>query len=158
MTSQAVAVFWSVAVEALGLPPTTRAPEAWAFGDSPKMADELLAPVLAGIKTASAGARWEYESLNEAFPVPGQLSIVLDGAGAPACVVETTHVEHRSFSAVDEAHAYDEGEGDRTLASWREEHENFFTRFLPTIGRAFDPDMPLVLERFVVRYKPTRSP
>ncbi len=153
----AVAAFWLRAAEAMGLPATQPAPEAWAFGDSPEMADALLAPVLEGKKIATAGALWDYESEQEALPVPGDLSIVLDGAGNPRCVVETTHVEQRPFAAVDKAHAYDEGEGDRTLAWWREAHESFFTRFLPTIGHAFAPDMPLVLERFIVRYKPDEA-
>ena len=34
---------------------------AWAFGDSPALADELLALVLDGKKTATASAIWSYE-------------------------------------------------------------------------------------------------
>ena len=33
----------------------------WAFGDNPALADELLALVLAGKKTATCGALWQYE-------------------------------------------------------------------------------------------------
>ena len=149
-----LAEFWDGARRALDLPATAPMPEAWSFGDSPEMADELLALVLAGTKTATAGSLWEHEAEDEPLPAVGELSIVLDGAGSPACVVETTDVSVLPMSEVDGDHARDEGEGDRTLESWRQAHERFFRRFLPTIGLEFAPDMPLVLERFVLRYAP----
>ncbi|MFL4973017.1 MAG: ASCH domain-containing protein, partial [Microvirga sp.] len=43
------------------------------------------------------------------------------------------------------AFAFDEGEGDRTLAYWRAAHECYFTR----LGQ-FAPDMLLCCERFRV--------
>jgi uncharacterized protein YhfF len=129
-------------------------PEAWGFGDSPQMADDLLALVLDGTKTATAGALWEYQVEDEPVPKPGQLSIVLDGAGEPRCVIETTEVRVMPMSQVDPQFADDEGEGDRTLGWWREAHERFFRRTLDAIGREFTPDMPVVAERFVLRYVP----
>jgi hypothetical protein len=44
---------------------------------------------------------------------------------------------------VDAAFAFDEGEDDRTLTSWRSGHERYFRR----LG-VFAPDMPLICERF----------
>jgi uncharacterized protein YhfF len=151
--AESLSAWWRRARESLGLPPDAPLPDAWHFGDSPAMADRLLALVLAGTKTATAGALCEYEARSEPLPAVGTYSIVLDGAGAPACVIETTEVRIVPMSEVDAQHAFDEGEGDRTLASWREAHEGFFRRFLPTIGLAFSPDMPLVLERFAVRHR-----
>jgi len=46
---------------------------------------------------------------------------------------------------VDAAFAHDEGEGDRTLASWREAHQVYFSR----LGQ-FAPEMTLWCERFRV--------
>lgn len=118
------------------------------------MADSLLALVLEGTKTATAGALWEYEAEEEPVPEPGQFSIVLDGAGNPRCVIETTEVRVVPMSQVDPQFAYDEGEGDRSLQWWKEAHERFFRRTLDAIGREFTPDMPVVAERFVLRYVP----
>jgi uncharacterized protein YhfF len=56
------------------------------------------------------------------------------------------------LSSVDDAFAWDEGEGDRTRRTWLADHEEFFERFLPTIGLAFEPDMLTVFERFEVLY------
>jgi len=69
---------------------------------------------------------------------------VLDGAGVPVAVVETTELTQRRFDEVDAAFAFDEGEGDRTLASWRRAHQNYFGRQQGT----FAPEMLLWCERF----------
>ena len=53
---------------------------------------------------------------------------------------------------VDADHARDEGEGDRSLEHWRAVHERFFTEHAEG---GFQPDMPVVLERFRVLYPPT---
>lgn len=127
-------------------------PPAWAFGDSPALADELLGLVLAGEKTATATALVEFEAGDEPVPAVGDLSILLDGEGHPAALVRTTAVDVVPFAEVDAGHAAAEGEDDGTLASWQREHETYWRRVLPTLGHAFAPDMPVVLERFEVLY------
>lgn len=124
------------------------------FGDSPQMADELLVPVLSGIKTATCSALWEWQYDNEAIPYVGMLSVILNGKDEPACIIETTEVNIKNYNEVDGQFASDEGEGNRSLAYWREAHEGFFTRTLPRIGKQFSEDMPIVCERFKVIYKP----
>jgi uncharacterized protein YhfF len=68
---------------------------------------------------------------------------VLDGDGRPACVIETTEVTYRLYNEIDANFAYEEGEGDRSLAYWREAHRIYFRR----LGR-FSDDMMLMCERF----------
>ncbi|MEL7974255.1 ASCH domain-containing protein [Isoptericola sp. F-RaC21] len=128
-------------------------PPAWSFGDSPELADELLALVLDGVKTGTAAAVWEYEAADEPLPRKGDLSIVLDGAGVPRVLIRTTQVETVPFAEVTAEHAAAEGEGDRSLADWREGHERYWRRTLAQIGREFDPTMPVVCERFKVLYR-----
>ena len=60
-------------------------------------------------------------------------------------MIETVELAQRRFGEVDAAFAFDEGEGDRTLAYWRAAHERYFTR----LGQ-FAPDMLLWCERFQV--------
>ena len=67
--------------------------ERFSFGDSPEMADELLALVLAGKKTATVSVILE----DEQAPSVGDLSLVLDGLSTPACVIKTVHVETVKF-------------------------------------------------------------
>ncbi|MDX2137172.1 MAG: ASCH domain-containing protein, partial [Chloroflexota bacterium] len=128
--------------------PAADAYEAWAFGDSEAMADELSALVREGIKTATASLLWEYENEGSSLPQVGAYSIILDGGGQPQCIIRTTEVIIRPFNEFDAAFAYDEGEGDRTLAFWRRAHWDFFTRTCAVIGRTPDETMPIVGERF----------
>ena len=62
----------------------------------------------------------------EPMPAAGDYSVILDGDGAPLCVIQTTEVEIRRFGEVDEEFAWTEGEGDRRLAYWRDGHIQFF--------------------------------
>ena len=88
------------------------------------------------------------------LPTPGALGIVTDGRGVPYALVVTTQVEVVPFDEVSAEDAYLEGEGDRSLATWREVHERFFTEHaVHTHG--FNRDMPVVLQRFAVLYSQT---
>ena len=75
---------------------------------------------------------------------------VLDGADVPVAVIETTELTQRRFDEVDAAFAVDEGEGDRTLASWRRVHQNYFGRqgtFIAKAGKPVASLGPLVSSR-----------
>ena len=123
------------------------------FGDSPQMADELLKPVLSGLKTATCSAVWEWEHEGNPPPKPGLLSVILNGADEPKCIIVTVEVTVKKYIEVDEVFARDEGEGDFSLEYWRAAHKRFFTRTLPAIGREFTEEMPLVCERFIIVWK-----
>ena len=127
--------------------------DAWAFGDSKEMADELAKLVLAEIKTATASNYTLYELEEEELPYAGLHNIILNGDGKAVAIVETTSVEVVPFDEVTEAHAYLEGEGDRTLNYWRDVHETFFKKELENINRDFDDKIPIVCERFKLVYK-----
>ena len=127
-------------------------PPAWAFGDNPRLADELLALVLAGTKTATAASLAELERDGEPVPKRGDLSILLDGSGRPRALIRTTSVEVLPFGAVTEDQARAEGEDDRSLASWRREHEKYFRRVLVGTGTDFSEDLQVAFERFELLY------
>lgn len=124
--------------------------EAFSFGDSSAMADELGKLVLAGIKRATAGSVWSYESTGKSVPKPGDLSVVTDFSDTPLCVIETVQVDIVPFHAVSEEFAATEGEGDGSLDYWRKAHFEYFTRECESSGRLFDQEMLLACERFRV--------
>jgi uncharacterized protein YhfF len=117
--------------------------ERFSFGDSPNMADELLALVIAGVKTATCGALSDYPEGDPKRPIVGRRDIVLDGRGRPAAAIETIEVIERRFDEVDERFAFDEGEGLRTLNDWKAAHAAYFTR-----NGGYRSDMMLLCERF----------
>ncbi|TQL68168.1 uncharacterized protein YhfF [Nocardioides albertanoniae] len=122
-------------------------PPAFSFGDTPEQSDELLELILEGMKTATAGALWDYEAAGETLPSVGTLGIVLDGSGHPRALIVSTSVEVVPFDQVDDDFARAEGEGDRSLDYWRQEHKRFFSS-VAVHDRGFAEDMPVVLERF----------
>lgn len=130
----------------------TMPPPAWAFGDNPTLADELLDLVLSGSKTATATSLTELEADGVRLPEVGDLSIVLDGSGEPRALIRTTAVDVTTFAGVTEAQAYAEGEDDRSLASWRREHERYFRRVLEPLGTDFSEQLPIIIETFEVLY------
>lgn len=123
------------------LPPQYANAIQFSFGDSPALADELLALVLAGRKTATCGALRDYGPGKEPMPQVGRRDVVRNGAGEPACVIETQSVEIRRFDAIAASFTDREGEGD--YAAWRAGHEAYFAR-----NGGFAPDMDVVCETF----------
>ena len=65
-------------------------------------------------------------------------------------MLRTTELRVGPLSSVDERFAWDEGEGDRTLASWLDGHGRFFRRECERIGIAFADDLEVCFERFAV--------
>jgi uncharacterized protein YhfF len=112
--------------------------EQFTFGDSPELADELAELVLAGKKRATCWAASDGPSTKV-----GKRMVMLDGSAVPRAVIETVELTQRRFDEVDEAFAFDEGEGDRTLAFWRRAHRNYFGR-----QGTYAADMLLYCERF----------
>ena len=134
-------------------PANERLPEAWSFGTGAEMADQLGRLVYDGVKTATCSLLWSYEAEGEALPQVGDLSIILDGEANPLCIIETTDIRIKPFNQVDDQFAYDEGEGDRSLANWRAGHWNFFTGECKALGQQPSEAMPVVCERLRVIYR-----
>ncbi len=128
-------------------------PEAWYFCDSEDCANALGALVVAGLKTATASLHAVYEAEGERLPRVGDLSLITDWNGRPLAVTEVTDIQIRPFDQVDPQHAYDEGEGDRSLAYWREVHWRAFGRECAALGIAPGDGMLVVLERFRVLFR-----
>lgn len=147
-----VATFWQRAIVAGALSAGTALAAAEPFGDSVELADELIELVVSGPKRATAGAYDEYIAEGAPLPQVGGLSVATDGAGRPRAILRTTEVRVGPLSSVDDAFAWDEGEGDRTRAWWLAAHQGFFQRFLPAAGLRYDDEMPTVFERFEVIY------
>ncbi|MBB2487325.1 ASCH domain-containing protein [Mitsuaria sp. WAJ17] len=146
--------FRSAAADADGKRLDERFYEAFFFGDSQPLADELAALVLQGRKRATAGSVWSFEAEGKRLPRPGDLSIVTNWAGKPLCVIETLSVEVLPFREVGAEFAATEGEGDGTLAYWQQGHRAYFNRECERAGRRFEEGMPVACECFRVIYQP----
>ena len=119
--------------------------DAWAFGVE---ADLLADLVLKGEKTATASAYDLYAVDNDPLPQEGTFDVILDSQDQAVCIVEVTKVSVQPFHQVSADHAYKEGEGDKSLAYWRQVHEEVFTEWMSEAGLTFTPDSKVVLEEF----------
>ena len=91
----------------------------FAFGDSREMAHQFATLVREGVKTATCSALWTFEEEQKPLPQRGDHSVVLDGNCVPVTIIQTVEVFVVPFNEVPERFAYDEGEGDPSLAYWR---------------------------------------
>jgi uncharacterized protein YhfF len=104
---------------------------------------ELVAAVLRGEKTATAGLLAEYEAEGEQPDSVGDRCALLGYDDEPVAVVEVTESRVVAAGEIDEAFARDEGEGFESVEDWRIAHERFFER-------PIEPDTAIVAVRFRV--------
>lgn len=124
------------------VPDRYRDADRFSFGHTPALADDLLALVIAGVKTTTTGRLCDFGEA-AALPEVGRRDVVLDGAGEPRAVIETLSVRIGPASSVTDAHAIAEGEGETCAADWLRSHGAYFAR----LGD-YDPSMDVVFERF----------
>jgi uncharacterized protein YhfF len=67
-------------------------------------------------------------------------------------VIETTQVQIVPYKLVEAEFAKDEGEGDLSLAWWRQVHWPYFSAECRRLGREPTEDMPIVCQRFRILY------
>ncbi|MBO6851729.1 MAG: hypothetical protein JJ867_14920 [Marinobacter sp.] len=79
--------------------PETNEQVCFAFGDSPEMADALLALVIKGEKTATCGDARDFEAGGETLPQVGRRDVVLNGRGQKAAIIETYRAERQLIGA-----------------------------------------------------------
>ncbi len=114
---------------------------------------DLNALVLAGKKTATASLLWEWEFDGDALPVVGQNDALLDWTNEFVGVLCATAINVVPFCEVSKEFATLEGEGDLSLAFWREVHWSCFERTCGRIGRTMSEDVPVVCQEFKLAYR-----
>jgi uncharacterized protein YhfF len=114
------------------------------YGDSPELSNDLLALIRAGRKRAGTGLMWAIEAEGQPLPQVGDIEIVIDHGGEPALVTRLTHVDIVRYADVTAEYAAIEGEGDGSLAFWRDAHWSYFTRECQRLGREPDEAMEVL--------------
>ena len=122
--------------------------EPMAVGSTRKSRDDGARLILEGAKTATATADWEWS--DSTAPFVGALSVLFDGSDEALAIVETTAVEAMRFGDATEELAKAYGEGERTLAWWRQEIGDYYRRLASDKGERFDDDTVLHVEHIAV--------
>lgn len=116
-------------------------------------ATSIAALVVDGVKTATGSLLWVFEAENNSVPSVGEYNIITDSENKPVCVIQTISLSVVPFDEVDVQFAFDCGEGDRTLESWREMYWEYIQSECQRIEKTPDMKTPLVCEYFKVVYK-----
>ncbi|MDX9953494.1 MAG: ASCH domain-containing protein [Anaerolineae bacterium] len=152
--STSVQEMWNAYLHSLGEDPATteKTFSAWHFCDNAPCADALADLVKAGRKRGTTSTLWEYEAAQDPLPAVGEYSVITNWEGQAQAIIRTIGVEIIPFNQVAADFARTEGEGDCSLAYWREVHWEVFTRSLAAYGRRPVETMPVVCETFEVVY------
>lgn len=118
------------------------------FCDNKKDANSCLKLIMAGKKRATTHSLLGLQMRKEKLPKIGDFTIVTDWAGKAKCIIRTVRVRMRPFFNIDEAYARLEGEGDGSLAYWKQTHWDYYTRELESYGRVPRESMIVVCEEF----------
>ena len=125
-----------------------------AFGDTAATADELVALVISGKKRATASLLRDYATGVEPVPLAGDFVVVVDGGRRPRCIWRTTEVIVKPLNDIDDAFAWDEGEGDRTRNWWLSAHREYFAAQARREGFKMCDTIETVFERFEIVWPP----
>jgi len=124
------------------------------FGDSARLADDLLELVASRRKRATAELLAAFDDDPEGLPREGTHWIACDSTGAPRLIVRTTQVRIGPMASADASFAAAEGEDDLSLESWAREHRRYWQRTSAAQGRTWSEADPIVFERFAVVWPP----
>jgi uncharacterized protein YhfF len=150
--SAEVVAFWEEFRRARSIPQQPF--DACRFAQAPALTDELLALVLRGYKRATACLLRDVETGNDMMARVGGHVVLLDGSDKPRAVWRTRTVDVKPLDQVDDAFAWDEGEGERTREDWLAGHIRFYSRRAAAEGFVFDASELAVFERFTIVWPP----
>jgi len=140
-----------------GLALADEVPVAEHFGDTSALADTLLDLVLSGRKRATATLALEFRLEGQDLPRIGSHWIACDGAGVPRVVLRSLELRLGPLDSADPDFAWDEGEDDRSLDSWRREHVRYWRRICASRGIEWNEELEVVFERFSVVWPPEHA-
>ena len=120
------------------------------YGDSAELSKELIDLIKSGRKRAGTGLMWAHESDGEPIAKTGDIEIVVDHRNRPVLITRIVSSEVIAFNEVSAEYAAIEGEGDGSLAYWREGHWRFFSRECKRIGKEPSQTMPVICNVFEV--------
>lgn len=125
------------------------------FGEQsdPAAITELTNKILAGDKISTSKPLAYYSSEGEQIPQPGDYYVLLNADMHPVGIIETVVSELIPFLRVSAEHAYNEAEGDRTLADWQARSQVKFTTQMKQFDRQFSTNDPIVCEVIKLVYK-----
>jgi len=129
------------------------APEVIRLYDNQTDADAAVDLVCREIKRARTLSLKGLQLRQKALPKAGDFYVLVDWKGSARAILRSTSVKLIPFFAVREDHARLIGEGDRSLAHWKEHQWECLERELSALGAQPSQSMIMVFEAFELRFK-----
>lgn len=110
-----------------------------------------------GMKRGTAHLDLQFEKDNVPRRSVDSYWVVTKVDKTPVCIVRMTGIELVPFRDVGSIFAASEGEGDLSLAFWRDGHESYFQEQCERWGVVWSDELPVACESFVPVYCPHRT-
>ena len=150
-SSPEITAFWERACAAQNID-TDATRHVYTFADSSLapagLIDEITALACLGKKHGTTHLRHDFEVNAIAMHAVGDYWLALDEDLDPRCLLRITAVVIKPFDRVDARFAASEGEGDLSLAHWRDGHRDYFQRQCEGWGMQWREDLEAVCESF----------
>tara|TARA_R110002051_G_scaffold180913_3_gene250366 strand:+ start:20184 stop:20645 length:462 start_codon:yes stop_codon:yes gene_type:complete len=124
------------------------APKTMYFGDNEQDANENAKLILNGTKKAISCSLLGLQNRNEPLPKIGDYIVVTDWSGEAQCIISTKAVSLKPYFSIDATYAQLEGNGDKTLNSWKKYYWDFFTKELQKFNRHPRESMIVICQTF----------
>lgn len=124
------------------------APEVVHFYDNEEDANSCADLAKKGIKRATTDSLLGLQLRNEALPKIGDFKVVTNWQGEAQCIIKVTKVKLKPYFSIDQSYVELEGEGDRSLPSWKKNHWDYYTRELEPFDRKPNESMIVVCQEF----------
>ncbi|MEA1787613.1 ASCH domain-containing protein [Arenibacter sp. GZD96] len=124
------------------------APKIVKLGDSEIQANTAVSLVVKGIKKASSSSLLGLQYRKQSLPKIGDFVVFTNWDDQAQCIARITTVKLKPFFSIDADFARLEGEGDKSLAYWKQLYWDIFTRELEPFGRVPRESMIVVCQTF----------
>ena len=99
-----------------------------------EITDDLIDLYLAGKKSAGSSLVEDFETCGDPLPKVGNFWILLNSKEEPVMILKTVRIEINKFKDIPVRIAIAEGEGDSSLAYWKEVHSRLYSPYLKQWG------------------------
>jgi len=113
---------------------------------------QIIRFIKSGEKTATFTLPWVNSFYQWSDGYPGLPIILMSCKGEPLLVVQITEVRETTFGAIDYSVTSLDGPPVRETAVWLELHTHYWNGILQDLDLQCTKDMPVMVEKFVVRY------
>lgn len=118
------------------------------FWDEATATNMAAKMVLSGTKKATCHSLLLLQLQKRPLPKIGDLYVVCDWEGQPQCIIRTTAVKLVPFFSIRDPFVQEEGDGHKSLASWKAVHWELYERQLQPYGRIPNESMIVVCHYF----------